>query len=171
MGFDFASLFATKAPKKILVVASDLEPLLLEEVAAACHALKVPVMAVHSYGLVAIVRLQTPPLPLMNPKPRDGPPDLRLVQPFPALTELAESVPWEALESHQHGHVLTSSFKVAKEYKAQRWQVTVHCRKRVFQEAVQKAARNLLNSISRSQKNAYTAYAAREWTRINWRNS
>jgi amyloid beta precursor protein binding protein 1 len=168
MGFDLVSLFATKAPKQILVVASDLEPLLLEEVAAACHAVKVPVIAVHAYGLVGIVRLQTPPLPLMNPKPRDGPPDLRLVQPFPALTELAESVPWEALESHQHGHVPYPLvlLKVAKEYKAANdgKLPSTFAEKRLFQEAVQSAARNFDGELNfqEAKKNAYTAYAARE---------
>jgi amyloid beta precursor protein binding protein 1 len=168
MGFDFASLFATKAPKKILVIASDLEPLLLEEVAASCHAQKVPLVVVHSYGLVGIVRLQTPPLPLMNPKPRDGPPDLRLVHPFPALIELAESVPWEALESHQHGHVPYPLvlLKVAKTYKAanEGKLPTTFAEKRVFQEAVQKAARNFDAELNfqEAKKNAYTAYAARE---------
>jgi amyloid beta precursor protein binding protein 1 len=161
-------LFATKAPKKILVVASDLEPSLLEEVAASCHNQKVPLVVVHSYGLVGIVRLQTPPLPLMNPKPRDGPPDLRLVQPFPALVKLAESIPWDTLESHQHGHVPYPLvlLKVAKEYKALHdgtLPSTIQ-EKQGFQQAVQHAARNFETELNfqEAKKNAYTAYAARE---------
>jgi amyloid beta precursor protein binding protein 1 len=168
MGLDYASLFASRAPKKVLVVASDLEPLLLEEVAAACHDQQVPLVVVHAYGLLGIVRLQAPPLALMNPKPRDGPPDLRLVQPFPALETLADTIQWESLENHQHSHVPYPLvlLKVAKEYKATHdgKLPSTFAEKQVFQEQVQKAARNFDMELNfqEAKKNAYTAYAARE---------
>jgi amyloid beta precursor protein binding protein 1 len=114
------------------------------------------------------VRLQAPPLALMNPKPRDGPPDLRLVQPFPALETLADTIQWESLENHQHSHVPYPLvlLKVAKEYKATHdgKLPSTFAEKQVFQEQVQKAARNFDMELNfqEAKKNAYTAYAARE---------
>ena len=165
---DFAALFASKAHKKVLVVASDLEPPLLESVAAVCHRQKLPMIAVHSYGLLGIVRLQTPPLPLLNPKPRDGPPDLRLLTPFPALQNLAASIQWESLEDHEHGHVPYPFIllKVAAEYKAAHdgKLPATFADKQVFQGSVKTAARNfdMQLNFQEAQKNAYTAYAGRE---------
>jgi NEDD8-activating enzyme E1 regulatory subunit len=93
-----------KTPRA-LVVASDLEPSLLRTVGQACHAKGVGMISVQSYGLLGICRLQTPALPLMDPKPANSPPDLRLVRPFSRLKELADGVDWEGLDSQEHGHI------------------------------------------------------------------
>jgi amyloid beta precursor protein binding protein 1 len=112
-------IFAPLASKKMLVVASDLEPPLLEKVSVACHDAKIPLVVVHSYGLIGIVRLQTPPLALLDPKPTHSPPDLRLVNAFPLLVKLAESIDWSNLEDHQHGHMPYPLilYQVSKEWK------------------------------------------------------
>ena len=78
--------------KRLIVIASDLEPPLLQKVSCACHAQCWSLVSVHSYGLLGLVRLQTPPLPLLEPKLRNVPPDLRLVHPFAALRQLQQQV-------------------------------------------------------------------------------
>lgn len=95
---------AVKTPRA-LVIASDLEPSLLLAVGQVCQTKGVGLVSVQSYGLLGICRLQTPILPILDPKPANSPPDLRLVRPFPRLKELAEGVHWEGLDSQEHGHI------------------------------------------------------------------
>ena len=79
---------SSMSSKQTLVIASDLEPPLLEKVSQACNNSKKAMIMVQSYGLMGIVRIQTLPLALLDPKPTSSPPDLRLVQTFPKFVEL-----------------------------------------------------------------------------------
>lgn len=171
MKFDFAATFAAQKEgqiDKLLVVASDLETPLLMKVATVCDAERVPLVAVHSYGLMGIVRLQTPPLPLLNPKPRDVLPDLRLLKPFGALQEMAASIQWDMLENHEHGHIpfplilLRSADKWRDQHEGQLPQN--FSEKQEFQESVKEAARRFDQELNFQEavRNAYLAYSARE---------
>jgi len=174
--FDFASAFQSVLSsggtashiQKLLVVGSDLEPPLLLKVAQVCESGQIPFIAVHSYGLIGVVRLQTPPLPLLNPKPRDAPPDLRLVHPFPALQQLADSIDWDNLENHQHGHIPYPLIllRLSKEWKAchNGMLPQTFAEKQEFQASVKAAARNFDQELNFQEavRNAYTAYAPRE---------
>lgn len=97
--------------KNILVVASDLIPSVLEALADACYRSCHPLIVVTSYGLIGSVRLQLPKEghPILQPKPTNSPPDLRLVTSFPAFREYAESIAGgdslEKMDSQMHGHV------------------------------------------------------------------
>ena len=110
---------SSMSSKQTLVIASDLEPPLLEKVSQACNNSKKAMIMVQSYGLMGIVRIQTLPLALLDPKPTSSPPDLRLVQTFPKFVELAESIDWKALDNQQHGHMPYPLilYQVAKEWK------------------------------------------------------
>jgi amyloid beta precursor protein binding protein 1 len=93
---------------KCMIIAADVPPLSLESLADFCYTLpNLPMMAVSSYGLIGTVRLQLPPqgMALLEPKPTNSPPDLRLVSTFPAFTQLADSIDLSKLDSQQHGHV------------------------------------------------------------------
>jgi NEDD8-activating enzyme E1 regulatory subunit len=151
----------------ILVVASDLEPPILERVARACHNQQVPLVVVHAYGLMGYVRLQTPLIPLINPKPRDSVPDLRLTQPFAALQKLADSIDLTILENHQHGHVpypiiLLKLIHQWKQSNSGKLPSTFE-QKRNFQASVKQAARNFEMELNFQEafQNAYLAYTTR----------
>eukprot|EP00980_Cylindrotheca_fusiformis_P000374 scaffold91_cov127-Cylindrotheca_fusiformis.AAC.34 len=96
----------TSGRQKLLVIASDLNPQELESLSRACESLKLALVVVHSYGLIGCVRLQLPgKVPLLDPKPTNAPPDLRLKTSFPALDQFVDSIHLETMEDHQHGHV------------------------------------------------------------------
>ena len=136
---------AVKSPRA-LVIASDLEPSLLRIVGQACHDKCVGLISVQSYGLLGMCRLQTPALPLMNPKPANAPPDLRLVRPFHRLKELADGVQWEGLESQEHGHVPYPIIlaKVSSEWTQSHGTLPkTAAEKQEFREAIKAASRDI----------------------------
>ena len=95
----------------VLVVASDLVPSMLEALADACYSSGHPLIVVTSYGLIGCVRLQLPKEghPILQPKPTNSSPDLRLVTSFPAFSDFVESLVGgdllEKMDNQQHGHV------------------------------------------------------------------
>jgi len=100
-----------KTTTNLLVVASDLIPSLLEALSEACYDSGHPLIVVTSYGLIGCVRLQLPRkgAVLLQPKPTNSPPDLRLVTSFPAFRRFVDSTVGgrllEAMNGQQHGHV------------------------------------------------------------------
>ncbi|KAG7358371.1 UBA/THIF-type NAD/FAD binding protein [Nitzschia inconspicua] len=95
--------------KNCLLIAADVPPMCLESLADFCYhsQTNLPMLVVRSYGLMGCVRLQLPPrgMALLEPKPTNAPPDLRLVNSFPAFVQLADSIDLTTLDSQQHGHV------------------------------------------------------------------
>jgi len=97
--------------KNVLVIASDMVPSMLEALACACYESGHPLIVVTSYGLIGCVRLQLPKEghTILQPKPTNYSPDLRLVTSFPAFREYVESLvggdALEKMDSQQHGHV------------------------------------------------------------------
>ena len=94
--------------KKLLVIAADVSPpCILEALADACYESGLPLIVVTSYGLIGSVRLQLPATGaiLLQPKPTNSPPDLRLVTSFPALRQLIDSINLDLLDDMQHGHI------------------------------------------------------------------
>ena len=156
---------------KLLVVASDLDPFVLQALSATCHERKAPLLIVHSYGLIGIVRLQTPPLALLDPKPTNSPPDLRLVQTFPKFVELYETVNWDSLESHEHGHIPFPFilYKLQQEYKASHGGTLPSTpeEKDVFRAMVKAASRDFQQELN-FQEALQFAYVA--WTEptLDW---
>lgn len=173
----------------VLVVASDLEPPILHRLSSICWKHQIVLMAVHSYGLIGIVRLQTPPLPIMDPKPRDTVPDLRLVRPFPALAALHQSMvgDYATLENHQHSHIPYPLvlLKISDEWKQQehrtmddgngnndgttRGMPGTYEEKQAFALAVRMASRNYDTELNFQEavRNAYTAYTERSIDRLH----
>ena len=103
---------ATAHPmKNMLVIASDMVPSMLEALADACYDSGHPLLVVTSYGLIGCVRLQLPKKghPILQPKPTNSPPDLRLVTSFPSFQKYVNSLvgdnSMENMDSQQHGHV------------------------------------------------------------------
>lgn len=99
-------LYKNASGKKVIVIASDLEPSVLEALSEICITEKLPLTVIHSYGLIGIVRLQLPgKVPLLDPKPANAHPDLRLKSSFPTLNAMVNSIDLTTLENNQHGHV------------------------------------------------------------------
>ena len=165
--FDLLQFFPDK--QKILVVAADCEPPLRQAIAQTCWDQKVPMVAVHSYGLVGIVQIQTAPLLLLEPKLRDSVPDLRLTCPFPALLQAfnekyADPAVWAALSSQEFGQVPYPYilFFVQKKWKESHagGLPSNFTEKQEFQAEIKKMARNYDNELNFQQavENAYLAY-------------
>jgi len=111
--------------------------------------------------------LQTPPLPILDPKPSSSPPDLRLVKPFPKLLELADAIQWERLKDHEHGHVPYPLIlaKISKE-----WQTShdgalpmTPAEKEEFRQAIKATSRNTDTEVNfeEAMQNSYLAYTER----------
>ena len=152
----------------VLVITADLEPPLLRKVAQQCHSRNVPLIAVQAYGLIGSIRLQTPPLPLLEPKLENAPPDLRLVHPFSQLEQLAQSIDWDKLDNAQHGHVPYPLilWKVAHEWK-QSHNGELPCSfqdKQDFRQAIRAKSRNWDNELNfqEASQNAYLAFTERQ---------
>jgi NEDD8-activating enzyme E1 regulatory subunit len=168
----FRSGGVVSTSKQTLVIASDLEPPLLDQVAQACHDSKIPMIMVVSYGLIGIVRLQTPPLALLDPKPSNAPPDLRLVSSFPAFVELANSINWTALDDKDHSHMPYPLilYKVSQEWKAchdGKLPLTF-AEKQEFRHSIAKVhARDMDKELNFQEavENAYLAYTERT---VDW---
>lgn len=94
--------------KNIIIVAADVSPpCILEALADACYESGYPLIVATSYGLIGSVRLQLPAegVILLQPKPTNFPPDLRLVTSLPSLRQLFDSIELDKLDDQQHGHV------------------------------------------------------------------
>ena len=153
---------------RVLVIGSDLEPPLLQLVGQACYEHWTPLISVQSYGLLGLCRLQTPALPLMDPKPDSAPPDLRLVRPFPRLQQLADNIQLDNLQDHEHGHV---AYPIILIKVAQEWKATHNgclpktpAEKQEFRNAIKLAARDINKEINfeEATQNAYLAYTEKE---------
>lgn len=154
--------------KKIIVVASDLETPLLLTVSSLCDKLKIPLLAVASYGLIGILRIQTPPLALFNPKPRDFVPDLRLVDSLPALELLADSIDYSTLDDQQHSHV---PYPLILLRAVQEWKKDHNGmlpknfdEKQLFSSNIQRMSRNFDDELNfrEAKANAYLAYTTKD---------
>jgi amyloid beta precursor protein binding protein 1 len=109
-----ASSSSSQAAPNILVIAADLPPQILRTISSLCwdgldsNSSPIPLVIVKSYGLVGSVRVQTPYHPIIESKPDNTKPDLRLAfanRDFPQLYQLASKTDLKALDSQQHSHV------------------------------------------------------------------
>uniref|UniRef100_A0A7S2E762 NEDD8-activating enzyme E1 regulatory subunit n=1 Tax=Trieres chinensis TaxID=1514140 RepID=A0A7S2E762_TRICV len=94
--------------RKIIAVASDLDPDPLLALSRACHDASVPLVIVRSYGLLGTVRVQVRRHRIVESKPDNSVPDLRLADPngiFPSLRKLVDGADLDGMDSKEHGHV------------------------------------------------------------------
>ena len=174
LDFDYSALLQglQAKSKHVLIVGSDLEPPIVLRLLSALEQpslVNIPLLLVQSYGLLGTVRVHcTSAVPILDPKFRDTVPDLRLVQPFDTLSQLADSIQWESLENHQHAHIPYPLIllKIAKEWKASHNQQlpSTFAEKQDFQKAIKAMARNcdMELNFQEAHTNAYLAYSQRE---------
>lgn len=164
-------LYKDAGTKKLLVIASDLNPKVLESLSQVCTTETIPLVVVQSYGLMGIVRLQlSGQVALLDPKPTNAHPDLRLKTSFPALDVMAQSIDFKTLENHQHGHV---PYPIILYQALQEWKSThdgkgpsSFAEKQEFQAFVQSKSRdyNMELNFQEAVQNAYLAYAEQSVT-------
>jgi len=160
----------TAAPDKryLLVIGADLEPPLFKKISKICSSHAIPLICVHSYGLIGSVRLQIPPLPLLQPKPATEQPDLRLVAPFPEFIYLADSIHLNDLDDADHGHVPYPIllYKIAQDWKSSHDGALPLSTtdKQIFRQLIRDAARkpDMEINFSEAQDNSYLAYTEKK---------
>ena len=104
----------------LFVIASDLPSNILKPICNYCWDNPIPLVVVKSYGLIGTVRIQTPLHTIIESKPLNSIPDLRLTALvtrlllesnhdnsiiFPELLEFIQSFDLSSLDSQSHGHV------------------------------------------------------------------
>lgn len=161
-------LSAAPETSSILVIGADLEPALVKAVSQICSNHAIPLLSVHAYGLIGMVRLQTPPFPLLQPKPTTEQPDLRLLTSFPDFLHLVNSIHVEKLDDAAHGHVPYPIllYKAAQEWKASHegnLPISL-AEKQDFRKMVHDGARkpDMELNFSEARDNAYLAYTEKE---------
>mmetsp|Transcript_30748 Transcript_30748/g.46620 ORF Transcript_30748/g.46620 Transcript_30748/m.46620 type:complete len:525 (-) Transcript_30748:57-1631(-) len=163
--YDYQSLFANTVNP--LVVAADLEYPLMMHVSKIAGAKNIPLIVVHSYGLMGSLRLQSPPIPVIDPKPDNTTPDLRLVTPFQALEDYCNAVDLEALDDKEHGHV---PYPVILHQLAKKWKQghdgklpSNFKEKEEFRVSIKNAARKVDMEVNfmEAVDNSYLAYTER----------
>lgn len=166
-----ATVQSTCNLQRVIVIASDLEPIILQSVAKQCWQHHWPLCVVQAYGLIGIVRLQLNPSALvLRPNLRGTNPDLRLQQPFPALLQLYQDElqmdrdeTWERMDSKQHGHV---PYPFILLHALQKWKGTPpssFAEKQTFQQQIRSMARQYDEELNFQEavQNAYLAYTER----------
>ncbi|KDO21711.1 hypothetical protein SPRG_21242 [Saprolegnia parasitica CBS 223.65] len=88
-----------------MIVATQLAEPALSALAATCQSHAIPLLIVHSFGLLGYVRLQVPNHTIVDSKPDAPFHDLRIAEPFPELLSFANEFNLETMNSHEHGHV------------------------------------------------------------------
>lgn len=87
------------------IVATDLpEPTLLK-LADACFKHKIHLAVARVYGWLAYLRLQFPSYAVVESKPDNVVPDLRMAVPFEDLAKYCDSIDLDALDTHKFNHV------------------------------------------------------------------
>ena len=170
---DWKSLFDSKLQganvKNLLVLASDLIPCILTKLSQSCTDSKLPLVVVQSYGLIGLVRLQvTGNVALLDPKPTNSPPDLRIKTSFAALNDMSDSINLTSLEDHIHGHV---PYPIILHKCLQEWKSSHDDKcpsnfneKQEFKDLIKSKSRDINKELNFEEaiSNAYLAYTERD---------
>jgi NEDD8-activating enzyme E1 regulatory subunit len=150
--------------KTLLVIASDLEPSVVKELSAVCGTESISLIVVQSYGLVGMVRVQlSGKVAVLDPKPNNAHPDLRLTCPFPRLKAMLDSIDIESIENHQHGHI---PYPIILLHAMREWRASHNGRipasfadKQDFQQLIKEKRRDESEiNFDEAVQNAYLAY-------------
>ncbi|XP_018015689.1 NEDD8-activating enzyme E1 regulatory subunit [Hyalella azteca] len=87
-----------------VVVAVNMHEKTLLELSECLWRAKVPLVVVRSYGFIGYIRIQVEELTIVESHPENELPDLRLLDPFPALKKYFDSVDLESLSDKDHSH-------------------------------------------------------------------
>ncbi|ETV94811.1 hypothetical protein, variant [Aphanomyces invadans] len=88
-----------------LIIATQVVEPTLGKLAKHCQSKAIPLLVLHSYGLLGYLRLQIPEHTIVDSKPDSPWHDLRLSAPFPELQAYADSFDLDNLDSYERGHV------------------------------------------------------------------
>jgi len=200
---DYAGMFSKLVQDvgvgHLLVICADLPPSIVKNISSLCWngvggdggALSpssspspCPLVIVKSYGLIGSVRVQTPYHPIIESKPDNTVPDLRLAQIskstsengyFAELKQVAEEVDLDKLDSQQHGHV---PYVIILLKAVEQWRKNVNvndstnknrlpktmAEKAAFKEVIKAMSKNWNHEMNfqEASENAYVAYATQD---------
>ncbi|KAF2358241.1 THIF-type NAD/FAD binding fold [Trinorchestia longiramus] len=87
-----------------VVVAVNMQEKPLMELSECLWRANVPLVVVRSYGFIGYIRIQIEELTIVESHPENEFPDLRLLNPFPALKKYFDSIDLDALSDKEHSH-------------------------------------------------------------------
>ena len=153
----------------ILIVAADIPRSLVTNIASACQRRKCPLLHVRAYGLIGMVQLQVQDHFIMESKPDNELPDLRLSQPFSDLTDLVNQTNLQTVSDMDHGHIpfVIILIKALERWRSESTQNNLPStpeQKAQFRDVVKTMARNYANQLNFQEafQDAYLAYSPRQ---------
>lgn len=160
---------------RVLVIGADLPPLISKRLSQVCWDSEFPLLLVKSYGLIGSVRVQTSYHPIIESKPDNTKPDLRLAQEdikFPELHQYAKSINLNQLDNQEHGHVpyVVILLKALDQWRhafakgeSSKIPKTLD-EKSSFRQIIKSMSRNWNNEVNfqEADENAYLAYTVEE---------
>eukprot|EP00554_Chaetoceros_debilis_P013136 CAMPEP_0194126646 /NCGR_PEP_ID=MMETSP0150-20130528/60100_1 /TAXON_ID=122233 /ORGANISM="Chaetoceros debilis, Strain MM31A-1" /LENGTH=634 /DNA_ID=CAMNT_0038820519 /DNA_START=44 /DNA_END=1948 /DNA_ORIENTATION=- len=197
----FSNLVQDVGEGHLLVICADLPPSIVKNISSICwngiggtgdggvlssSPSPCSLVIVKSYGLIGSVRVQTPYHPIVESKPDNTVPDLRLAQIststsengyFAGLKQVAEEVDLDKLDSQQHGHV---PYVIILLKAVEQWRGNVNDdtddsnnenrlpktmdEKAAFKEVIKSLSKNWNNEMNfhEASENAYLAYATQD---------
>jgi len=90
--------------KFTLVIATEIPEIPLRKLAQVLWSERIPLVVVRAYGMIGYIRVVTPEHTVIESKPDDPRHDLRLLDPFPELSQYAASFDFEKMNSTEHSH-------------------------------------------------------------------
>eukprot|EP00210_Caulerpa_lentillifera_P008498 g8106.t1 len=132
-----------------LIIATQLTPSRAKAIVKKCEEFGVPFINVRSYGFIGYIQLHVDEICIVESKPDDQVPDLRLATPWNELTDFVNSFDFENLEDVQHSHL---PFIILLIKSLELWKKTNEDTlptKRVQQDAF----KAIINGLRRSKKN------------------
>mmetsp|Transcript_25129 Transcript_25129/g.28965 ORF Transcript_25129/g.28965 Transcript_25129/m.28965 type:complete len:550 (+) Transcript_25129:152-1801(+) len=167
----FVNFLRAQSSRSALVIVSDVPLSQLQDISTFCHQESIPLISVKSYGLIGIVRLQNGKTPhtIIESKPDNSVPDLRLANPFDELNELVDKFELEKLDDKDHSHVpyvilLIKAINLYKETSDNRHPPRTHDQKSKFKNLVKSMSRNFDMEVNFEDavKESYLAYTSKE---------
>jgi amyloid beta precursor protein binding protein 1 len=170
---------------RLLVVGADVPPAVSMALSEVCwkpafSSSSIPLLLVQSYGLIGSVRVQTPYHPVIESKPDNSKPDLRLAMGpfvFPELHDYALSIDLDSLDNQGHGHVpyvvillqALTKWRESQEVEGDAIEYASKLpksfeEKTAFRNVIKAMSRNWNNEVNfqEADENAYLAYTVEE---------
>lgn len=170
---------------RLLVIGADVPPAVSMALSEVCwkppfSSSSIPLLLVKSYGLIGSVRVQTPYHPVIESKPDNSKPDLRLAMGpfvFPELHDYALSIDLDSLDNQGHGHVpyvvillqALTKWRESQEVEGDANEYASKLpksfeEKTAFRSVIKAMSRNWNNEVNfqEADENAYLAYTVEE---------
>ena len=168
-------------PGSLLVIAADMPLQALSRISSLCWSLSIPLLSVKSYGFIGTLRIQTPYHSIVESKPDNSLPDLRITYvtnsqeedsfspcAFPELKALVDSIDLSSLDdaAHQHVPYVILLVKAMEQWKTKYNKINLPQNteeKESFKEFIKSMSRNfdMQLNFQEAYRDSYLAYSNR----------